>query len=719
MKNKKNKKKDVLLLSLEKERSPKLTKPDGIVLICLVVIYSLFAFINLGTTNFPTTVFIGDSQTTITLDFGEEVTIDSAWINANICEGNLTFEADDGTEAEFEIDYGNMFRWRNTTIGLTTRNLIVKMTASSPYYGIRINEIAFFDAAGELLSVTEVGSTSGLVDEQETVPEARSYLNGMYFDELYHGRTAYENLNNMSIYEWTHPPLGKLILSTGIAIFGMNPFGWRFMGALFGVLMLPILYLFAKRIFKRTDFSLIVTALFAFDCMHFAQTRIATIDTYGLFFILLMYFFMYEYITMDHEKTPFIKTLIPLGLSGISFGLGISSKWIGFYAAAGLAVLLFSFWGRRLYEIIKNREDDGLGKNFLRVNWFAYLPVVYVLIMVLRSLLNEANTYWYDSLISTTFLAGFIVCVLVAVASSLFYGVWNRNATETAKRMNRHFMLLPLCCVFFILIPVIIYMLSYIPYYRYAALSNENYGFKDAVNTMWKNQVDMYEYHSGLDATHSSSSVWYQWPFTAKSTWFYSSQGSWGTTNWISNISTTGNVFVWWVGFIGFFCLMLDTATGILKGMDKPLRVGCGLIILEYIVFLVAYNINGTVPVWLFIPFMAAIVVALALSKENTIKTLSVAFLANYLPWTLVSRCVYIYHFFATVPFILLAAAYFVYRLEEKNPRLKWVKWVWLGLGLLYFLLLLPAISGIPIPTWYAKFIEYYLPGGNIFHGTV
>ena len=90
-------------------------------------------------------------------------------------------------------------------------------------------------------------------------------------------------------YENTHPTLGKLIISVGIRIFGMNPFGWRFMGTLFGVLMLPALYHFLKRLFGSTFLCTAGTVLFAFDFMHYVQTRIATIDTYAVFFIILMY----------------------------------------------------------------------------------------------------------------------------------------------------------------------------------------------------------------------------------------------------------------------------------------------------------------------------------------------------------------------------------------------------------------------------------------------
>lgn len=85
----------------------------------------------------------------------------------------------------------------------------------------------------------------------------------------------------------------------GIAVFGMNAFGWRIVGTLFGIGMVPILYLFAKRLFGKSEYALLAAGLFAFDFMHFTQTRIATIDVYGVFFILLMYYFMYRYYTMN------------------------------------------------------------------------------------------------------------------------------------------------------------------------------------------------------------------------------------------------------------------------------------------------------------------------------------------------------------------------------------------------------------------------------------
>ena len=54
-------------------------------------------------------------------------------------------------------------------------------------------------------------------------------------------------------YETTHPPLGKVIMMAGIEMFGMDPFGWRFMGTIFGIAMVPLMYLSLIHIFAAAS----------------------------------------------------------------------------------------------------------------------------------------------------------------------------------------------------------------------------------------------------------------------------------------------------------------------------------------------------------------------------------------------------------------------------------------------------------------------------------
>ena len=196
-----------------------------------------------------------------------------------------------------------------------------------------------------------------LTDEQDVVPLETTYKNSTYFDEIYHARTAYEHILGLEPYENTHPTLGKLIISLGIRLFGMNPFGWRFMGALFGVLMLPVLYHLLKQLFGRTRLAFAGTVLFAFDFMHFTQTRIATIDTYAVFFLLLMYDAMVVFLKGDVGRDSWKRLLPPLLACGVFTGLGIAAKWTAAYGALGLAGLFFGKLAFMLWEARRRGED--------------------------------------------------------------------------------------------------------------------------------------------------------------------------------------------------------------------------------------------------------------------------------------------------------------------------------------------------------------------------
>ena len=567
-----------------------MTRTDKRIVWAVTLVYLLIALLNLGTLSFPVSYYHATGEP-VAVRFSSPVTVEKVWINANVSCDTVIFAAGSGDVQEYEPEDGDMFQWAEMSLELPETDYIT-VTMSE---GSEINELAFFDEAGRLIPCTVVsGSGAELIDEQDTVPARPSYFIGMYFDEIYHARTAYEFTRNMSVYEWTHPPLGKLIISVGILIFGMKPFGWRCMGALFGAGMLPILYVFSKRIFKRTDYAALTTLLMAADCMHFTQTRIATIDVYAVFFIILMFFFMYEFVRKPYLETPVSVQLRHLLLCGLSFACGCSSKWTGCYAGAGLAVVLFWRLAEEGIDSKKRGEDA----------WAGYKK------KTLSVLLH--------------------------------------------------------CCAFFVAIPAVIYYLSFFPFYRYKAATIGEYSFKDTFRTLIDEQKSMYSYHSNLTATHLCQSKWFQWPFTVKSVWFYVSR----VGDKLSNISSTGNPAVWWVSAVGFVCLVLERAMGKIKKAPVHLILFVGVA-------------------------------------------------ANYLPWILVDRCVFLYHFFATVPFILLSAVYLLYTLEQRGAVGKNWKWVWLGVAIVYFILLFPAISGIPTGFTYASFLENTLPAGYLYYGWV
>ncbi|TFH17826.1 phospholipid carrier-dependent glycosyltransferase, partial [Candidatus Bathyarchaeota archaeon] len=153
-------------------------------------------------------------------------------------------------------------------------------------------------------------------------------------------------------YENTHPPLGKLIIAAGISIFGFNPFGWRIMGVLFASLMLPITYIIGKKIIGSWIGGLASSFLLMFDFMHFTLSRIATIDTFLVFFLLCSQLFFITYF-LEVLETGWSTSLHPYFLGVFMLALGFSVKWTALFSFVGN---LFYIGVLRLYYTPKKVE---------------------------------------------------------------------------------------------------------------------------------------------------------------------------------------------------------------------------------------------------------------------------------------------------------------------------------------------------------------------------
>ena len=316
----------------------------------LTLVYACFAFYRLGDTQTALTPWTPQAGESVVLTADGEV--DTLIYLPGLAPDDAHYAARLGVNVQVETSVdgeqwtncgtltdGSVFCWK--LYQLTTPGRYVRLTALDG--SVTLNEAGLrYTGIPVLADLTGEGpGVQALTDEQDLVPLESTYENSTYFDEIYHARTAYEHILGLEPYENTHPTLGKLLISLGIRIFGMNPFGWRFMGALLGVLMLPVLYHLLWQLFGRTRLCLAGTLLFAFDFMHFTQTRIATIDTYAVFFLLLMYDAMVAFLRRDLLRDSWKRLLPPLLLCGLFTGLGIASKWTAAYGALGLAALYF------------------------------------------------------------------------------------------------------------------------------------------------------------------------------------------------------------------------------------------------------------------------------------------------------------------------------------------------------------------------------------------
>ncbi len=528
------------------KKMPAFTKADWIVLLGIVLFYSLFAFHDLGEDSAPETAWEYENSSeetadsgTILLDMGEDVKIDMLHVFLGNYE-NRTFQLNVSTdgvnfESVGQVQATSVFCWNDLQVvdsGQTSYNLLNKyryISLASQDNESVLKELVITDDEGNILTPVNTEEYPQLFDEQEEYVENATFREGTYFDEIYHARTAYEMINKLYCYENTHPPLGKFLISLGVRAFGMNPFGWRFVGTLFGILMLPFMYVFGRRLFGgRTWAAGAVTFLFAFDFMHFTQTRIATIDVYGTFFIIAMFFFMYWYSQTSFYDTDLKKTFLPLGLSAIMMGLGCASKWTGVYAAAGLAVFFAAIMVRRYmeYRTAKKTPEDS-------TEGIAHSHILKV---------YKKNT------IGTLIFA---FCFFVILAGGIYlasYIPFSDGASNNTERFNyvTNPEYNPTCTS------------DYTKTYRDIAekLKEHDGALGNLVGKMVKNQRDMYVYHSTLKATHPYSSQWYQWPIMYRPVFYYCNTTDDGLKE---GISAFGNPLVWWAGIPAFLYMVYLT----------------------------------------------------------------------------------------------------------------------------------------------------------------
>ena len=586
---------DLKTIPLPGDGGKDLSRRDALPLTLITLVYALVAFWNLGDAQAPQTVRSLDNESAL-IELDGETPIARMLIYTGIGQGSYTFEfSADGEHwqyaSAFEQGHADLLKWQEPELSAAADTAVryVRITGSGP---AELGEVALFNEYGDQLPIRS--ACTELCDEQALVPPEPSYLNSSYFDEIYHARTAWEHLRGIYPYEVSHPPLGKLILSIGISLFGMTPFGWRFMGTLFGVLMLPLLYVFTKKLFGGRLIPSCCTVILAADFMHFTQTRIATIDTYAVFFILLMYLFMWLFVSTDRWRY--------LALSGLFFGLGAASKWTCLYAGAGLAVIWLIYWIRKALSQKgchpEEQRDEGSRKKNTGTSEYG----------ILRSAQNDRG-----------------------IGGAFFKNVL-------------------FCLVFFVLIPGIIYYLSYWPYALAKGISSPLDG--GYAKIVLENQKFMFTYHSGVTAEHPYSSRWYQWMLDIRPILYYlhyfpdSSRSSFGA--WV-------NPILCWAGLLALFVL----------------------------------------------GYMALF------RRDKKALFLLVGYLAQLLPWIFIGRITFAYHYFPCAAFLVLALGY-VFSLMGKRGR-GYVLGL-TALCVLVFVLFYPALSGLRVDNAAATRLLQWLP---------
>lgn len=547
-------------------------------MLTLTFVFALLVFYRLGNASAPQSAYeITSENPDIILDFGQYLTVEQLDIYlGNLESRSVTLSTYNEVSKEWEIigdrNIISVFQWNKIDVYYNLRYLGL---VSTDYDSI-FNEIVCLGENGAVISPINIEEYPELFDEQDLYYDTAetTYMNGTMFDEIYHARTGYEFVHALTTYETTHPPLGKCLIALGIRLFGMTPFGYRFFVAVFGTLFVPLIYCFSKALFKNTYVSTCTALLFSFDCLHFTLSRIATIDIFVAFFIVLSYYFMYRYITEFNlaytGKDQITGALMPykvtgfLALSGLAIGLAIATKLTGVYAGAGLAVIF-------LFHTFTHYPPKKVGK-------------------------------------------------LAAVS-----------------------------VLFFIIVPLSIYVLSYIPVVEadYRNIRTIHESQSGLISKTIRGTVGMIRYHANLNATHPYMSDFYSWPVGYKPVLIaYNTVSQTADKSLRSIVYYMGNVAVWW----------------------------------------------AAIPCILYVFYIAIA------KREKTAMLLTVSYLAQYIPWMGVQRCVFLYHYFPSFIFSVLMMGYAINSIANRKPALKRLITAYMVVVIITFFLFYPVVSGVPFP---------------------
>ncbi len=133
-----------------------------------------------------------------------------------------------------------------------------------------------------------------------------------------------------------HPPLGKWVIALGLAAFGAeSSVGWRIGTAVVGILLVLLVMLVAKRLFRSTLLAVIAGGLIAIDGNAIVMSRVAILD--GILALFLLLGFGAVLLDREHSRTRLALWLAQREAAGRSTDWGPALWWRPWLIAAGVA----------------------------------------------------------------------------------------------------------------------------------------------------------------------------------------------------------------------------------------------------------------------------------------------------------------------------------------------------------------------------------------------
>jgi dolichyl-phosphate-mannose--protein O-mannosyl transferase len=187
--------------------------------------------------------------------------------------------------------------------------------------------------------------------------------------------------------------------------------------------------------------------------------------------------------------------------------------------------------------------------------------------------------------------------------------------------------------------------------FAYVPFFRAGHDFKEFVEL----QRQIWIYHHKLTETHAYQSRWWEWPLVLRPVWYHVTR----TGDTIANVYAQANPILHWA-------------------------------LLPAMVWAVPWWVRRRDPAWL---------------------TAGIGFFGQWLPWALISRISFAYHFLPMVPFGCIALALAMSRLAQGPKSVRWIPWAYGAAVVAAFIFFYPIYACVPLterefswrlwlPTW-------------------
>jgi dolichyl-phosphate-mannose--protein O-mannosyl transferase len=210
-----------------------------------------------------------------------------------------------------------------------------------------------------------------------------------------------------------------------------------------------------------------------------------------------------------------------------------------------------------------------------------------------------------------------------------------------------------------VIIPLGIYLVSWYPFFAR--------GQFQSISDLVKYQVESFNYHRNLNATHPYGSPAWSWPLLARPVLYYAEYTNLGIDHFtgqalIARMSNLGNPWIWWTS----------------------------------------------------LPCVAALPYFIVRHRSFTATLILLGFITQYAPWFPITRVLFMYHMFGGLVFMILASAFVLTYLAEKlrPQRRELLVAGYLGIAVLFFGYFYPNWTALPLSQ-----SAYYLSPGTPIWG--